>query len=426
MQSKLTKAAGDKAQITAELEVNQIVSAKEKAISKLGEGVEAKGFRKGKAPLHVIEASLDQAQLQQEAIQQAAAAAYPKLIEKHGLNPLSAPHVEVKKFVPYSTLELVFTVTAMPDFKLFDYKKITKQKSKANVTESEVVSVLESLRQRAAKRKAVNRASKRDDEIVINMQGKQKGKAVPGTSAKDYTVIIGSNRLVPGFEENLIGLKAGDKKSFSVKFPKDYPENWLAGTDVDFEVGVKNVNELLLPKLDNKFAAEIAPKSTVADLKKDIKKQLEIEKEQTNRRKITDEIVGEVVEKTDLNPPSEMVEHQYRHLWADFENNVKSKGQTVDEYLQSVKQTKSEVETMLKKDAARRVKTALILSEIAKAEKLSVTPEEIEIRLQILAGQYKDEQMQKQLQSPQARQEVKDQLLIEKTVNKLVEITTGG
>lgn len=424
MQSKIASNQDGRANISVEFDTKELLNAKKQAINELRGEVEVKGFRKGSAPDEVVQREVGEEHINKETIELVAAKAYPQLIKEHKLRALGNPHVEIKKFVPMASLELVFSINVMPEVRLPDYKKIKKQNPKIEVTAKEVNDVIEGLRQRAAERSLVNRNSKTGDEIVINMQGTHQGKPVPGTDAKDYTVFIGSNRFVPGFEENLVGLKAGDNKKFKVTFPKNYPETWLQNKQVEFSVEVKSVKGVKLPDIDNKLAAKIGPFKDLDELKKDVEKQLHIEKEQAARRNLTDEIVSEVIDGSTLSPPADLVEHQFKHLWADFEQNINKRGQQLDEYLKEVNKNREEVEGMLKKEAAHRVKTALVLSEIAKKEGITVSPEELEIRMQVLRGRYQDDKIGEQLERPEAKGEIKDQILIEKTVGKLVEYAT--
>lgn len=386
--------------------------------------VKAAGFRPGKAPNNIVERELGAESVQAEVIEHAASEHYAKAVDKLDVRPLSRPKVDLKKFVPYSELEFTATVEVMPPVKLADYKKIKKTLAKVDVTDKEIADVIVGLRSRAAEKSEVKRAAKDGDEATIDFAGELNGKAVPGADGKSYPLLLGSGRFIPGFEEEIIGLKPGDKKSFDITFPKDYAESTLQGKKVKFSVTLHKLNELKLPKVDDDFAKSVGPFADLSALKADIRKQIMSEKTTKERQALENEILDEVVTKSKLSLPARMVENQLEQLKADFERSLKSRNITREEYLKQQKQTEKDLSHEFEKESERRVKLSLLLTEIAHVEKLEVSPSEFEIRMQLLQGQYQDPQMQAELGKLEARREIANQLLAEKTVAKLVEYAT--
>lgn len=392
--------------------------------NRLRQNIKAHGFRPGKAPDNVVEREAGPQHVQAEVIEAAAQAAYIKAMKEQNATPVEAPKVELAKFVPYSELEMKLTVEVLPPIKLTDYKKLKKQPTKVVVTTKEIEQVIAGLRLRAASRQDVKRAAKTGDEVVIDFEGKRKGEVVPDASSKEYPIVIGSGRLVPGFEENLVGLREGITKAFDVTFPKDYFDQALQGEKLTFSVKVHKVKEVVQPKLDDDFAKKVGPFESLGQLKVDVKKQITLEKEQDSRKKFENDLVGELVTKSKMALPPRMLARELEHLKNDLVQQLQHSGTNLEEHLKSQKKTLANLDKELSPTAERRVKTALILSEVAKQEGLSVTPEELEIRKQLIKGQYQDSKMQEQLDSDQAKRDIANQILLEKTVAKLTEYAT--
>jgi trigger factor len=382
------------------------------------------GFRQGKAPLNIVEKSADQNALQAEFIDEAINHLYQKAITESDIRPVDNPQVSIKKFVPFTELEFEATADVLGTIKIADYKKIKKSQNEAKVTDADVDAVIENLKTRSAERKAVERGAKTNDEVILDFEGKdQKGQAISGADGKDYPLLIGSNTFIPGFEDNVVGLKPGEVKTFTLTFPKDYGVKALADQKVEFTVTVKTVNEITDPKLDDEFAAKVGPFKTIAELKTDIAKQLEVEKQTQVARELENDIIQEIVDNSTLTLPDSLVTEQIERLKNEVRQNLMYRGQTWQEMLETTGKTEEEYEkSELSPEAERRVKTGLVLAEISVAEKLEVSPEELEIRMQILKGQYQDAAMLAELEKPEARREIASRMLTEKTVQRLVEI----
>ena len=319
-------------------------------------------------------------------------------------------------------------VEVAPKIKLPDYKKIKKSPKKVTVTEKDIDEVLDRLRLQTAEKKSVDRAAKDKDEVWIDFEGKDsKGEPVKGTDGKNYPLSLGSNTFIPGFEPELIGLKKGDEKTFEVKFPNDYHAKTLANQKVTFSVKVNDVKEVVLPEINDEFAQKVSPLKTVKELRADVKKQLEAEKEGEANSELRKEVLQAVVDKCKFTTPPKLLERVTEQMRNDFEQNLVYRGMTLDQYLDQSGQTKEEFEkTELLENAERRARTSLVLTEIAEAEKLQVSREELDMRLQMLKGQYQqDEKMQEELEKPESRRDIASQLLTEKTIEKLVQYATN-
>ncbi|HET9850655.1 MAG TPA: trigger factor [Candidatus Saccharimonadales bacterium] len=384
--------------------------------------VKVPGFRAGRAPLELIEKSIDQQKLLDEFMEHALNDLFVRAVETESLQPVGQPDVKLKKFVPYSELEFDVTIDVVGPVKLANYKSIKLAKPKVEVTAKDVNDVLDTLRQRLAERAEVTRPAHDGDEVIIDFSGKDsEGKPVAGADGKDYPLVLGSKTFIPGFEENLTGLKAGDKKDFKITFPKDYGVAALRSREVSFSVEAKKVSQLSQPKLDDAFAKKAGAFSNLAELKADIKKQVKSEKQYQADRDFENRLIQAISEKSKLEVPEALVDNEIAQMEAQEKNNLAYRGQTWQEHLQAEGLTEEEHRQRQRPDALVRVKAGLILSEIAKAEKVTVAPEELDIRLQILKGQYQDPAMQAELAKPEARRDIEARLLTEKTIAKLTE-----
>ncbi|HEX5395164.1 MAG TPA: trigger factor [Candidatus Saccharimonadales bacterium] len=388
--------------------------------------VQVPGFRAGTAPLAVIEKNVDQNRLIDEFMEHALNQFYTQAVKHFELRPVGEPKVQLKKFVPFTDLEIEVETETIGSVALPDYKKIKIDKKKASVTADDVNEVIASLRQRLAERQTVERPAKNGDELTVDFSGKDTaGKAVAGTDAKDYPLVLGSGSFIPGFEDNLLGAKSGEKKEFKVKFPADYGAAALQNKYVTFSVDVKKVSQLSEPKLGDSFAAKAGPFKTMAELKADIKKQLLLERQQQMDRDYENRLIAEVVAQSKIDVPQGMIDEDVMRMEDEEKRNLAYRGQTWEEHLKEEGVTEQQHRERQRPRAEERIKAGIALGEIADKEKIQVKPAEVERRIQILKGQYQDEVMRSELDKPQARRDIENRMLTEKTIAKLAEISSN-
>ncbi len=382
--------------------------------------VKVPGFRVGKAPLHMIEKHVGQQALADEFMEHALNELYGRAIDAQKIRPAGAPTVNVKKFVPYTLLEFEAELEVIAQIKLPDYKKIKVAKKPVTITADDVKGVLDNLKRNMAEREPVDRAAKSGDELTIDFAGRDSdGKPVNGADGKDYPLLLGSSTFIPGFEEYLMGAKADESKEFTIQFPADYGVAALQNKKVTFVVEVKKVSELSEPKLDNDFAAKAGPFKTLAELKDDIKKQLKSERDLNAGREFENELIRAIVAKSTVEAPKNLVDQQIMGMEEEEKRNLAYRGQTWAEHLAEERVTEDQHRERNRPEATARVQGGLVLSEIAEQEDINVTPEELEIRIQILKGQYQDPSMQAELDKPENRRDLTNRLMTEKTVAKL-------
>lgn len=411
-----------KLELVITAKADELQPIKQKVLRHQAHHVKPAGFRPGKAPLNVVEKHLDPAVLQTEFLDEAVNHFYFEAMRKDKIRPVAPPKIELKKFVPFTELEFSAEVEVVGEIKLANYKSISVDLKPVKVTEEDVKEILDRLSKQAAKKTEVERAAENGDEAWIDFTGKnQKGEPVKGADGKDYPLVLGSKSFIPGFEDNVVGLKPGDKKEFKVKFPADYQVAALQNKNVTFEVKVNKIQQLDLPEIDDDFAKQVGPFNNLDELKADIKKQIEAERGNQAKRQHENELVGLIVEKSTFEIPDILVEEQIDRLEEEEKRNLTYRGQTWQEHLDEEGITAEQHRERKRESALNRVRGGLVLSEIAELEGLKVTPEELEIRIQILKGQYQDGSMQAELDKPENRRDVEAQLLTEKTLNILLQ-----
>lgn len=422
MQVKVTHPDSTKAVITVIATEAELRAIKEQVIGGFQVSVKVPGFRDGKVPLTVLEKHIDANQLQTEFLEQALQQLYSQAVLSKKLRPVDRPNITLKKFVPFTALEFEATVDIVGDFKMADYKTIRVAKKPVAISDGEIAEVIKSLQERFAEKKDTSRAARNGDQIWIDFKGTDANdKPVKGAEGKNYPLVLGSKKFIPGFEENLLGLKANDDKTFTLKFPADYGVSALANKKVTFTVNVTKVQEVLSPKADDLFAAKIGPFKTVAELKEDIKKQLTIERQQEAEREYESEIITAISAKSSMQIPKALIDDQMERLEQDERQNLTYRGQTWEEHLTEEGVSAEEHKEKKRPEAEARLKASLVLAEVAEAEELHVMPEELEIRMQALKSQYKDPQMQAELDKPESRRDIAGRLLTEKTLQRLKE-----
>jgi trigger factor len=391
-------------------------------LSHFRKNVKVPGFRAGKAPAALVEKHVDQKLLLDEFMEHAINELYRQAVNQERLRPVSQPQVTLKKFVPFTELEFEADLETIGEVKLANYKTIKVAKKPVSVTAKEVNAVIGDLQKRMAERVEVKRAAKDGDEVVIDFSGSdEEGKPVNGAEGKDYPLVLGSKTFIPGFEEHVVGMKAGEDKEFEVTFPKDYGVAALQSKKIIFKVIAKKVHELKEPKIDDEFAKKAGPFKNLAGLKADIKKQLIAEREREAETQRENEIIQKLVEKSSVEIPETLVDEQLQRLEEEEKRNLVYRGQTWQEHLSEEGVTEEQHRERHRPDAELRVKAGLVLSEVADKEQITVQPEELDIRLQMLKGQYNDAAMQAELDKPEAQQDIAARLLTEKTVAKLVD-----
>ena len=422
MKTKVKKLSDSRVEITVTLDAKDLKPAQEKALEKLAKEIKVEGFRKGKVPTDVAKKFIPENDLNAETIDLAVRTTVMDAFKQASESPLAVPNVNVTKYVPGESAEYTATADIIPEVKLSDYKKLGVKKPEAKVTEKDINEVLENLANSFAEKKVVRRAAKLGDEVVIDFVGKKDGKAFQGGSAKDYKLVLGSKTFIPGFEEGIVGHEVGDKFDLNLTFPKDYGVKDLAGAKVVFETLVKQVNEVVKAKIDDEMAKKCGPFKTLSELKADIKKNLEAQNEHRLSEKYKNDLVEALVKKSTVPAPEILIDDQMRILKDDIARNAAAQGMDFEDFLKANGETVENWEKEARKVAEMRVKGSLALQTLAVENEITVSDEEVTAKIAELKDVYKKSpEALKSLKDPNVKMDIRNRLIIEKTLDFLVD-----
>jgi trigger factor len=428
METTVKQLSDTKVQVTVTLGVEALASAEHVALTKLSKTVKVPGFRSGKVPASVAAKHVDPQALQEQTLDDAISKAVAESFLKEEIQAIDRPAVEVKKYVPGEQLEFTAEVEVLPKVTLGDYKKLGVKAEKATVAAKDVTEVLERMRSGFAEKNEVTRAAKEGDEVVIDFVGKKDDVAFDGGTATDYTLTLGAGQFIPGFEEGVVGHKLDETFDLELAFPSDYHSADLAGQNVVFTVTLKKILEPILPAIDDELAKKAGPFNSLQELKDDIKRELESQRERESQDKLKDALINELIEKSDVPVPEVLIADQMRSIEQDFQQNLMYRGLTLEAYLQSQGITDVDEwrDKEVKEAATRRVQAGLVLAEVTKAEKIELTDAQIDEHVELHKQQYaRNPEMAAQLDTPEARRDIANHFLTEKTIERLVEVNGG-
>ncbi len=415
-------------EVTITLDATELANAEQVALVKLSKTIKVSGFRKGKVPLSVAAKNVDPQQLQEQLLDDAISKAIAEAFVAEEIQALDRPMVDVKKYVPGDTLEFVAQVEVLPPVKLGEYKKLNVTAEKAEVSEGDVNDVIERMRQGFAEKQDVERAAKEGDETVIDFVGKKDGVAFDGGTGTDYTLKIGSGQFIPGFEEGIVGHKAGETFDLELTFPEDYHAKDLAGQKVTFTTTLKKVVELVLPEANDELAKKAGEFETLKDLKASIKAEIQEQKDRESNDKFKDKLLEALIEKSTVPAPEVLVADQMRSIEQDFTQNLMYRGVDLQTYLEAngFADEGDWREKEVKPAATRRTQAGLVLNELSKVENITATDAEIDEHVEVHKRQYaKNPEVLKQFETPEVRRDIANHYVTEKTIERLV-VLNGG
>lgn len=413
-----------KIELKVELSKGALEDARLVSLKKLAKDAKVPGFRSGKAPANVVEKHIDPNTLAEATLENAVSKAVAEAFIEEDIRALERPQVNILKYIPGELLEFSATAEIIPEVKLGNYKKLKSKMGKVEVVAKEIDAVLTNLQSSFAEKEEVKRAAKLGDEVLIDFVGKKDKKPFDGGTAKDHTLKLGSNSFIPGFEEGVVGHKAGDKFDIELTFPKDYHAKDLKGKKVVFEINLKKVEGVKLAKLDDDFAKKSGPFKTLVELKADIKKNLTDQKTHEVKEKYKDDLVNELTSLSKVVAPDILIEDQSRMIRQDMMQNLSYRGMTLEGYLESVGKSEDDwMKSDVKGVAEARVKAGLVLAELSKELKVDISDAEVDAKLGELMDVYKNNpEAVKQLQGEQVKLDIRNRLLTEKTIDELMKL----
>ena len=405
----------EKSQVALTIEVGaaEFEAAIEKAYQKMRKKISVQGFRPGKAPRKMIERMYGAEVFFEEAVNIAFPEAYEAAVKEQDLQVVGYPSVEIEGEITRDGFTFKATVPVYPEVTLGDYKGLTAPKDEVKVSAADVDERLKQLSDRNTRLVSVEREAKEGDTAVIDYEGFLEGKPFEGGKGENYSLELGSHTFVPGFEEQVAGMKAGDEKEIDITFPEDYHKD-LAGKAVVFKVKVHEVKEKEVPALDDEFAKDVSEFDTLKDLKADLKKKITAEREEVAKRAFEDALMEQVADNITADVPDAMVEAQARQFLDNFKMQIAQQGIRYDQYMKATGMDESKLLEDAKEPALKQVRMDLAMAAIIKAENIEVTDEEVEAEFQRMSDQYGMdlETVKKYLQADQVRDQLKSQKAI--------------
>ena len=408
--------------LTVEVSAAEFEAAIEKAYQKMRKKINVQGFRPGKAPRKIIEGMYGAEVFFEEAINIAFPEAYEAAVKEKKLQVVGYPTVEMVGECTKEGFTFKATAPVYPEVTLGQYKGLSAPKDEVKVTAADVDERLKQLSDRNTRLVSVDREAKEGDTAVIDFEGFLDGKPFDGGKGENHSLELGSHSFVPGFEEQVVGMKAGEEKDIDITFPEDYHAD-LAGKAVVFKVKVHEVKEKEVPEMDDEFAKDVSEFDTLKELKADLKKKITEERQKDADRAFEDVLMEQVAANITADVPDAMIETQARQFLDNFKMQIAQSGIPYDQYMKMTGMDEAQLLADAKEPAERQVRMDLAVAAIIKAENLDATDEEVEAEFKKLSEQYSMdiEMVKKYLQADQ----VKDQLISQKAVAVVVDSATA-
>ncbi|WCN38518.1 trigger factor [Aneurinibacillus uraniidurans] len=391
MKATWEKLENNQGVLTVEVEESRVDKAIDQAFNKVVKKINVPGFRKGKVPRKIFEARFGIESLYQDALDIILPEVYSEAVQETGIDPVDRPEVDVEQMGKGQVLIFKATVTVKPEVKLGDYKGLAVEAKDFAVTDEAIAEELTAMQNRGAELVVLedDAAVASGDFAIIDFTGFVDGEEFEGGSAENYQLEIGSGTFIPGFEDQVIGLKKGEEKDVNVTFPEDYHAKDLAGEPVVFKVKVNEIKRKNLPELDDEFAKDVSEFDTLDELKADIKNKLE-EKAKVDAENFKKEsLIEQATANATIDIPEVMVEQEINHMVNDFAQRLQYQGMNLELYYQFTGLDEEKLRDQFREDAQKRVRTSLVLEAISEAENVEVTEEDINAELDVMAEQYK-------------------------------------
>ena len=381
------------------------------------------GFRKGKATRAVIEKMYGEGIFFEDAIDIVFPEAYRNAVEELKLEVIDRPSLDIEEIGKGKDLVMVINVQVKPEVKLGEYKGLEVKQVSAEVTEEDVEAEIKKMQEQNARMVTVeDRPVSDKDSILLNFCGSVDGVEFEGGKAENYSLVVGSNTFIPGFEEQLIGMNAGDSKDVVVTFPEDYHSEDLKGKEAVFAVEINEIKEKQLPKIDDEFVKDTTEFETLEELKNDIRAKAAENKKKSAEDAMKNEVVEKLAENIEVEIPEVMVKNEVDNMLKDFENNLRYQGMDLNTYYQYTGTSKEILEDQMKEDAEKRVRISLAVDAVSKSEGVEATEEDMEAEYKKMADIYKLEvEKIKEIFQNSQDEAIKSTIVTRKTVDLLLE-----
>ena len=381
------------------------------------------GFRKGKAPRHIVERYYGEGALYDDAINIVCGEAYEKAIEENNIQPVDRPEIDIKQIGSKQNLIFTAKVTVKPEVELGAYMGVEAEKVTATVTDEEVDAEFQKIVEKNSRLVTItDRPVQSGDTAIIDFEGFIDGVAFEGGKGTDYSLVIGSNTFIPGFEDQLIGKNAGEEIDVNVSFPEEYGKEELNGKPALFKVTIKEIKVKELPEVDDEFAKDISEFDTLAEYKEDLKKKLLDAAQKKAERQTEENVINKVVENATVEIPQVMIENRIDNMIRDFDMKLRYQGLDLEKYAQIMGLDEAGLKGQFAERAAKEVKVQLVIEKITEVENVQASDEEADAEIQRMADMYKQsaEDLKKSI-SADEMEYIKKDVAFRKTIELLVE-----
>jgi trigger factor len=392
----------------------------EKAALEISQQTKIEGFRPGKVPYEVLKQKIGEMKIYEEAAAIAVEKSYVEIVQKEKIDPLGSPKIDFEKLAPGNDFTYKATINLIPEVKIGDYKSIKIKEKDIKITNDEVDKVIDELRNMRATEALEEKAIEKGDKAEVDFDVLRDSVPIDGGAQKKYPLIIGSNVFIPGFEDNLIGLKAGEEKTFELSFPEKYHNKNLAGKPATFKVKVTSVFKRTLPEINDEFAASLGQKS-LADLKESIEHNLAHEEHHKEEERIEIELLDKLIDKSEFGDiPDILITSEVNKMLQEMESNLMKEGMKFEDYLKHLGKTVEQMKLDFVPSAIKRIKGALLTRAIFFAEKVEITEAEVDRELEAMTRAYAQyPEMAKNLKTPEYREYIRNMIGNQKIINLL-------
>ncbi len=406
--------------LTFNIEAEKFEQAMKKVYTKTAKYFNIPGFRRGKAPMQLVERQYGSAIFYEDAFNELVPEIYDEAIKENKIEAVSRPNIDIIQMEKGK--ELIFTaiVETKPEVELGKYKGIEIKKIEYTTTDKDIEHELGHMAERNARLVTIeDRPVEKGDITVIDFDGSIDGVHFEGGKAKNHELEIGSNTFIPGFEDQIIGMKIDEEKDVKVKFPEEYFSKDLAGKDAVFAVKLHEIRKKELPKMDDEFAKDVSEFDTLEELKNSIKEKLDVENETKAKNETEEEAIKTVCENAKIDIPNGMIETEIDNMIKDMETRLSYQGINLAQYLQIMGRKEEDMRKDFKEQAEKNIRVSLVLEAIAKEEKIDVTPDELNEKIKEMAEQYKMGE-DKLNENEQLKEYIVDSLKREKAIELIV------
>ena len=422
MSVQVEKLEKNMAKLTVEVSQEQFQDAMKKAFNKNKNRFNIPGFRRGKAPMSMIEKMYGVGVFYEDAADEAINETYAEAMKESGLDIVSRPEITIEQIEKGKAFIYTATVAVKPEVTLGQYKGIEVEKADAEVKEEDVEAELKRVQNQNARLISVtDRPVAKDDQVVIDFDGSVDGKAFDGGKAEDYPLTIGSHAFIDTFEDQLIGKNIGEECEVNVTFPQEYHAKELAGKPAVFKVKIKEIKVRELPELNDEFASEVSDFETLEEYKKDVEAKIAERKQKAAATENENRVVDKVVEGASMEIPDRMIDGQVENMIQDTARRMQSQGLDLQQYLKYTGMTLDQMKEQARPQAIKRIQTRLVLEAVAKAENIQISDEKLDEEIGKMAQSYQMEADKlKSYMTEQDKDQMKEDLAVQEAVDLLV------